>query len=106
MSTKREKYLFRTAKPFIRPNRPTSAAPKTLAGTSRMSEKLLANRVGGLDGVFGRNNQIYYNDTRTHLSLNKDAPNKRPIELPRAGAKIISIPHLGGLHHRYARKAA
>lgn len=53
-----------------------------------------------------RNYQAYYNGSRTHLSLNKNAPNKRPIELPSTGLKIIAIPHLGGLHHRYARKAA
>lgn len=42
----------------------------------------------------------YYNRTRTHLSLNKDAPSARPIL--REG-RIKSIPHLGGLHHSYVR---
>ena len=42
----------------------------------------------------------YYNEARTHLSLGKDAPNHRPIE--RFG-RIIAIPALGGLHHRYCR---
>jgi len=43
---------------------------------------------------------IYYNDIRTHRSLDKDAPASRPVQ--RAG--IIS-PHatLGGLHHYYVR---
>jgi transposase InsO family protein len=42
----------------------------------------------------------YYNATRTHLSLNKDAPVPRGAE--RAGT-IVCRPILGGLHHQYAR---
>jgi transposase InsO family protein len=42
----------------------------------------------------------YYNATRTHLSLNKDAPLPRGAE--RAG-NIVWRPILGGLHHQYAR---
>jgi transposase InsO family protein len=42
----------------------------------------------------------YYNGVRTHLSLRKDAPFPRSIE--RTG-RIISIPILGGLYHRYCR---
>jgi len=41
---------------------------------------------------------IYYNESRTHRSLNKDAPLHRAIQ--RLGA-ITSQPVLGGLHHRY-----
>jgi transposase InsO family protein len=47
----------------------------------------------------------YYNHTRTHLSLTKDAPDGRPIELSQAG-RIVEIPEVGGLHHRYTRRAA
>jgi putative transposase len=47
----------------------------------------------------------YYHETRTHLSLEKDAPRSRPITLPAAGP-IIEIPQVGGLHHRYDRRAA
>jgi transposase InsO family protein len=43
---------------------------------------------------------VYYNEARTHISLGKDAPCRRPIE--RFG-DIIAHPILGGLHHRYAR---
>jgi transposase InsO family protein len=43
---------------------------------------------------------VYYNDLRTHLSLAKDAPSRRPIE--RSG-RIIRRPILGGLHHQYVR---
>ena len=42
----------------------------------------------------------YHNGTRTHLSLNKDAPISRAAE--NAG-RIICRPILGGLHHQYGR---
>src|SRR6266581_1366016 len=42
----------------------------------------------------------YYNDARTHLSLNKDAPVSRAVKL--AGT-ILCRPVLGGLHHQYVR---
>ena len=42
----------------------------------------------------------YYNVSRIHRSLNKDAPFNRAIE--RVGA-ITSRPFLGGLHHQYCR---
>jgi transposase InsO family protein len=42
----------------------------------------------------------YYNDTRTHLSLDKDSPLPRTVE--RAGG-ILCRPVLGGLHHKYIR---
>jgi putative transposase len=47
----------------------------------------------------------YYDRARTHLSLNKDAPHERPIEPPALG-QVISVPYVGGLHHRYVRRAA
>ena len=47
----------------------------------------------------------YYHRARTHLSLDKDAPDGRPIEPPELGT-IIAIPEVGGLHHRYVRRAA
>src|SRR6266508_3658009 len=42
----------------------------------------------------------YYNELRTHRSLNKDAPIHRAIQ--HVGC-IISAPVLGGLHHHYCR---
>ncbi len=47
----------------------------------------------------------YYHQARTHLALDKDAPDVRPIGLPEAG-KIVQVPEVGGLHHRYVRLAA
>ena len=47
----------------------------------------------------------YYHKSRTHLSLDKDCPETRPIHPPTVG-KIIAFPEVGGLHHRYERRAA
>ncbi|HWQ55429.1 MAG TPA: integrase core domain-containing protein [Bryobacteraceae bacterium] len=47
----------------------------------------------------------YYHESRTHLSLAKDAPESRPVQAAEAG-RIVSIPQAGGLHHRYERRAA
>jgi transposase InsO family protein len=48
---------------------------------------------------------LYYHRARTHLALDKDAPDVRPVELPEAG-RVVEIPEVGGLHHRYVRQAA
>ena len=65
---------------------------------------------GGLDEflIFGEPDlrrvltlySVYYNETRTHLGLGKDAPLRRAVQ--RSGA-IVTAPVLSGLHHRYAR---
>jgi putative transposase len=47
----------------------------------------------------------YYNESRTHLGLDKDAPEPRAIQ-PRDAGAVVSEPGLGGLHHRYWRQAA
>jgi transposase InsO family protein len=48
---------------------------------------------------------VYYNGTRTHLSLCKDSPEVRPIQAPALGA-VRELEHVGGLHHEYVRMAA
>jgi transposase InsO family protein len=45
----------------------------------------------------------YYQRSRTHLALAKDAPESRAVM---SQGTIISIPQVGGLHHRYERRAA
>jgi hypothetical protein len=50
-----------------------------------------------------RDYTTYYHGTRTHLSLGKDAPVTRPVA---AHGRIIAVPQVGGLHHRYDRLAA
>ncbi|MGH9626789.1 MAG: integrase core domain-containing protein [Bryobacteraceae bacterium] len=47
----------------------------------------------------------YYHQNRTHLALEKDTPEPRLIQPPESG-RIVSLPVLGGLHHRYERRAA
>ena len=50
----------------------------------------------------------YYHRDRTHIGLNKDAPYPRDVDSrPSDDAKVVALPRVGGLHHRYAwRKAA
>ena len=50
-------------------------------------------------------NFSYYHLSRTHLALSKDAPEPRPVCGPDEG-KIVALPEVGGLHHRYERRAA
>ena len=47
----------------------------------------------------------YYERSRTHLALQKDAPVSRPVS-PSITGRIIAIPQVRGLHHRYERRAA
>ena len=49
--------------------------------------------------------QAWYNEDRVHLALAKDTPDRRPVETPEMG-EVVSLPRLGGLHHRYSRRAA
>lgn len=45
----------------------------------------------------------YYHRSRLHLSLEKDSPDPRPVQ---SVGKVVAIPEVGGLHHRYQRRAA
>src|SRR5205809_2909760 len=45
----------------------------------------------------------YYHRSRLHLSLDKDSPDPRPVQ---SLGTIFAIPEVGGLHHRYERRAA
>jgi len=47
----------------------------------------------------------YYHRTRTHRGLEKDTPDHRAVHLPSTG-QIVAVPEVGGLHHRYERRAA
>jgi transposase InsO family protein len=47
----------------------------------------------------------YYLRSRTHLSLAKDAPSSRRVQPPEMG-KVVELPQVGGLYHRYERRAA
>jgi putative transposase len=62
--------------------------------------------------VFGENHLrrilrsyfAYYHRSRTHLSLCKDAPEPIANQPPERGS-VIEIAEVGGLHHRYERRA-
>ena len=47
---------------------------------------------------------MYYMRSRTHLSLEKDSPTSRPLRPPTTG-RIVALPEVNGLHHRYDRAA-
>jgi putative transposase len=48
----------------------------------------------------------YFHEDRTHLGLEKDTPSGRAVAMASAsGRAIISLPRLGGLHHRYTLAA-
>ncbi len=51
-----------------------------------------------------RQHVAYYNSDRPHMSLGGDSPGTRDVEPPAAG-KIVTVPRVGGLHHRYSRAA-
>jgi len=46
----------------------------------------------------------YYHGSRPHLSLDRNSPTPREVEPPSQG-EVVSIPQVGGLHHRYTRDA-
>ncbi len=48
---------------------------------------------------------MYYLKARTHLALSKDTPEPRAIQPPELGV-VVEYPEVGGLHHRYERRAA
>ena len=58
-------------------------------------------------GIFGEQHichllfpyQLYYNELRVLLALKKDAPFPRDARVGR----VLALPILGGLHHRYVR---
>jgi putative transposase len=47
----------------------------------------------------------YYHRSRTHLSLGKDSPEPRAIQ-PAEMGRVVALPEVGGLHHRYERRVA
>jgi transposase InsO family protein len=48
----------------------------------------------------------YYNRSRTHAALDQDCPVCRPVQSLCGGGGVVSLPQVGGLHHRYVRSAA
>ena len=49
----------------------------------------------------------YYHEDRCHLGLNKDTPSLRTVtHRPSPTAKVVALPRVGGLHHRYEWREA
>jgi hypothetical protein len=48
---------------------------------------------------------VYHHGSRIHLALGKDTQDLRPRESADEG-KVIALPMVGGMHHRYTRRAA
>jgi len=48
----------------------------------------------------------YYHEDRTHIGLEKDTPFGRPIQEKPENWKVIALPRVGGLHHRYEWREA
>ena len=67
-------------------------------------DHVIVFREAGLSHHLGKFTD-YYHRSRTHLSLQKDTPESRPVQALEAG-RIVAIPEVGGLHHRYERRAA
>jgi putative transposase len=77
-----------------------------LIGTIRREciDHVIVVSEGGLSRVLRRYVE-YYHRSRTHLALDKDTPVSRPVTPPARGS-VVAIPQVGGLHHRYERRAA
>ena len=94
----------------LKPKRTSVRAP----GQNGISERWVGScRREILDHVIALNGQhlrrlirdyvSYYHQDRIHDSLEKDTPDRRPIEQkPSPQATVISSPRLGGRHHRYS----
>ena len=101
---------------FERWGSPRSSPPRVLPGRNPYAERLIGSiRRECLDHMIILNERHlcrvlssyfqYHHDTRTHLSLGKDCPRPRSVQ-PGSAGKIIAFPQVGGLHHRYERRAA
>ena len=67
-------------------------------------DHVIVTNAAGLHRIL-RDCIAYYMRSRTHLALGKDTPGPRPVTPPSAG-RIVAIPEVGGLHHRFDRIAA
>jgi putative transposase len=67
-------------------------------------DHVIVMNAAGLHRVL-RDYVAYYMRSRTHLALRKDTPRPRPVTPP-SGGRIVAIPEVGGLHHRFDRIAA
>ena len=85
------------------PDDRTAGSPSPQSSASATGRAYDASRFGSRTA--SEEPFVYYHPARPHLSLDKDAPAGPPIEPPERGP-VIPIPEVGGLHHRYLRRAA
>jgi hypothetical protein len=78
--------------------------PDTMLHRRECLDHVIVLGVAGLQRVL-TDYVAYGMNTRTHPSLGKDAPASRPATSLSAG-RIVEIPQVNGLHHRYDRVAA
>ena len=84
---------------------PTPGRPPLARDLRDLIRKMsAANPLWGVPKILGECFD-YYHEARTHLSLDKNAPETRSVEYPET-EPIRAVPHVGGLHHRYTRSAA
>jgi transposase InsO family protein len=74
------------------------------SGRRECLDHMIIFHAAGLRDVLKRYVE-YYEGSRTHLALDKDAPLSRAVSPPPTG-RVIAIPLVSGLHHRYERTAA
>ena len=73
---------------------------------ARVSESRRRPRRDGTSAVALARYFAYYHGARTHLSLDKDRAGRQAHRAAGPGAPDGPIPEVGGLHHRYVRRAA
>src|ERR1700674_1947569 len=77
-----------------------SLGDRSMNANSATKPRMISIKNLAKNGPVGVLKRCFYNQTRTHLSLNKDSPVTRPIETV---GRILPVPILGGLHHQYLR---
>ena len=82
----------------ITPSVQTIVKPTALSPVANTDAKLLIYRLFQKGRVLAQDDH----EDRCHLGLDKDTPNLRPVTpRPSPTAKIVALPRVGGLHHRY-----
>jgi hypothetical protein len=81
------------------PSQAAKSRPLVNASPVPIAATIALEMIGPIPGTL-TSYSLYYNETRTHLGLGKDAPLRRSVQ--RSGT-IFVTPLLSGLRHRYAR---
>ena len=81
------------------------AKPERFVGTLRreLLDQVIVLGERHLLGLV-RQHASYCNEDRPHMALDRDAQMTRAVQPPSRG-QVVSLPRVGGLHHRYSRAA-